>query len=97
MSAADVSNLNQGAYAQFENEVSEWVNLGGRVEFDVELAYSGGSKAPDAFFSYTVLGADGGVLFKPIRRRLLNQPGQEFQRTSVEDIGRILEFNQTTN
>lgn len=49
MSAQDLSNFNQGAYSQFENEVSEWVKRGGRVEFEVELAYSGTSKAPDGY------------------------------------------------
>ena len=94
LSAADVSNLNQGSYAQFENEVSEWVKRGGRVEFDVELAYSGGSKAPDSFgISYSVFDKDGKLVFDADTQDLLNQSGQKFNRTSIDDINKALGLN----
>ncbi len=94
ISAADVSNLNQGAYKQFENEVSDWVSRGGRVEFDVELAYSGVSKEPDRYrISYSVFNKDGTMVYKPESQELRNQAGQEFQRTSAVDMDKILNLN----
>ena len=81
LSAADVSNLNQGAYQQFENEVSDWVSRGGRVEFEVELAYSGLSKQPDRYrILYSVFDEKGVQVVQPTRQTLYNQPGQEFRQ-----------------
>ncbi len=85
---------NQGAYKQFENEVSKWVSRGGRVEFDVELAYSGVSKEPDAYaILYSVFDKNGVQVFKPTRQTLLIQPGQDFKRTSIDDMNKILNPN----
>ena len=94
ISAADVSNLNQGAYKQFENEVSDWVSRGGRVEFDVELAYSGVSKEPDSYsILYSVFDKEGNLVFEPRSQELLNQAGQVFRRTSGLEMERILKPN----
>ena len=94
LSAADISNLNQGAYAQFENEISDWVELGGRVEFDIELSYSGTSNQPDSYkILYSVFDSNGTKIFELRSVTLLNQAGQSFQRTSAEEMSELLNLN----
>ena len=64
------------------------------MEFDIKLSYSGVSNQPDSYeILYTVFDSDGTKVFTPDSVTLLNQAGQSFQRTSVEDMAKHLNLN----
>lgn len=72
--------FNRGAYAQMEQEWSDWLGKGMEVEIEVELVGQPGSHRPDeVHVDYRVLDPDtGNVVYDPSLIAFANSGGQSF-------------------
>jgi hypothetical protein len=84
--------FNRGAYAQMEQEWSDWLGTGMEVRIDIDLVRDGGHRPEEVHVDYEVIDpATGAVVYDPALIAFANADGQAFDAIAAKQMPGIID------